>query len=264
MGIEIVEEGAMVQRRAVLFWLALTLTGNSSTIFACVCDRMPTVLEEFDRADLVVIAKAVSIWKPFIGMQSAIMVVEKVYKGNIGVGDELEFNQTAPSDCTYRFFEKDIGNQYLFYLRKPTKENPLYNAGVCGRHKDIREAVDDLLYLDNLDRVSGKNRISGTLRVGTGESVSLAGRKIKILQNDKVWEIATNKEGVYEIYDLPAGEYLIEPEIPEGWKISTYNIHKYGVSFSGDGDEDINVRTGKIPIILEKGKHAGLDIIFEH
>jgi hypothetical protein len=68
-----------------------------------------------------------------------------------------------------------------------------------------------------------------------------------------------DENGVYETYDLPAGRYYIEPEIPKGWKVGSFLVRLLTKSRS------ISERwfTQKIPILLEAKKHAGLDIMFE-
>jgi hypothetical protein len=71
--------------------------------------------------------------------------------------------------------------------------------------------------------------------------------------------VRTDENGVYEIYDLPPGKYTIEPEIPTGWKVSEFYL-RYSRSFDGKSNEKSPT---KIPIVLESGKHAGLDIHFD-
>jgi hypothetical protein len=241
--------------------------------FSCSCARRATVLQLFESSDLVVIARFVSVEKvdkfnpnriraAYDG-KSAKAVVEKTYKGKAEIGNELIFDQEGGSDCIETFSEEDIGQRFLFYLHKPLNNYPRYAVGACSGSKTIRWAADDLLYLDNLDKVRGRTRISGTLLNRVGDGFGFAGREIKILQNDKVWETTTNENGVYEIYDLPPGEYLVEPEIPLGWKIDTIFIQSFAASFSGNKNGDRKTRIRQIPIILEKGKHAGLDISFD-
>jgi hypothetical protein len=44
------------------------------------------------------------------------------------------------------------------------------------------------------------------------------GTKVRIIGAKKTHVTKTDQHGVFEIYDLPAGRYLVEPEIPAGWK----------------------------------------------
>ena len=234
---------------------------------------MHTVLDEYEASNLVVVARVDSInyiyhnttnnMQAASGVESIRTVIDKVYKGDAEIGEELLLDQGGSGDCIYHFREEDIGHKYLFYLKKPPNDNSRYLFNICGRSQRIEYAADDLLYLENLDTVRGRTRISGTLRISGGEDLGVDGIKVRILQKEKVWEIKTNKDGVYEIYDLPAGEYLIEPKVPYGWKIDDYYIRMYGASFSGNRNRAIDDHIKRIPIILQENKNAGLDILFD-
>ena len=69
-------------------------------------------------------------------------------------------------------FEKDEIDRNLLvydvYFDEFTKN---WEISYCGRSKRLESARDDLLYLDNLEKVKGKSRISGTLHYwGIGEN----------------------------------------------------------------------------------------------
>lgn len=231
---------------------------------ACSCAAKPTVLEQYDLASVIIITKAVSVEKAekapgHSGVRSTKMIVEKVFKGNLKLGDEITFAQGGGADCIWTFDEKDIDKQFLFYLNPTGKGSEIWIAGACGRSNVLEYAHDDLLYLNKLDKVRGKTRISGTVRFEKETDLSVEGRKLRIIGANKTYEVKTDKDGIYEIYDLPAGKYLIEPEIPIGWKLNYYEL-RYSSSFAGNEEEEL---TKKIPIILEDKKHAGLDIRFE-
>ena len=257
----------------LLFLLIFLL--SLRTAEACSCGPSPTVLDAFNYSDVVVIVSAVSVEKAepektappgrmsdgtnyVDGVKSTSMRVEQVFKGTLKVGDEMIFVQGGGADCIWTFNEKDVGKKFLFYLRQQ-KGSTRWMAVTCGRSNLVDHAGDDLLYLNNLNKVRNKTRISGTLefRYETGES--LAGRKIRIIGAKRTVELKTDSNGVYEIYDLPAGRYFVEPEIPKGWKVGGFWLG-YSPSL------DRNAKEGslqKIPIILEANKHAGLDIMFE-
>jgi hypothetical protein len=265
-------EGIKLQLSVARFlcWLCALFITFSQAGQACTCPHVSTVLDAFERVDLVIIGRVVSVQKnvqnsqillPRYDVESTTMRVEKVYKGNVKVGDELVFDQGEGSDCVEAFGEQDIGHQYLFYLGNPSLGR--YVATGCGRSTTLEHAGDDLLYLDNLDKVRGKTRISGKLGSLSIESPIFGFRKIRAIQGEKVWEVTTDKNGVYEIYDLPAGEYLIEPDIPSGWKINAYLLRRFSASFSGNRSEDMKSPIERIPVLLEQGRHAGLDIMLD-
>lgn len=245
------------------------------TAEACSCGGKPTVLDAFNFADVVVITSAVSVEKAkpeetaapgrmsdgtnyVDGVKSTAMRVEQVFKGALKPGDEMIFLQGGGADCIWTFDENDVGKKFLFYLKRHEKFTR-WMAGTCGRSRPVEYAGDDLLYLTNLNKVRNKTRISGTMRFYHDAGESLAGRKVRIVGPKRTVELKTDDNGVYEIYDLPAGRYFVEPEIPKGWKIG-----KYWIGYSPSVDRNAKELTlPKIPIVLEANKHASLDITFE-
>lgn len=248
--------------------LLVTLIGlllNLRIANACSCVGTCTVLSSYEGASVVVIARAVSVEKAepgegYEGIRATKMIVEKVFKGNLKIGDEMIFGQGSNVDCIWGFY-KPVGKRFLFYLGPRDENSKMWYVASCGRSGGVQsaeDAIDDLLYLNRLKEVSGKTRISGTLQFVNGGDVRVEGRTIRIIGDDKIYEAKTNQNGVYEIYDLPAGKYLIEPEVPAGWKLSDFWL-RYSL-FLGD---DQGKLSRKIPIALEDKGHASLDIHYE-
>lgn len=257
----------------LLLSLALAvLVFGAAEAHACSCGARPTVLDAYDSAEVVVVVRAVAVEKAspeqtapkgqmsngqnyVDGVKSATMRVERVYKGWLKAGDEMTFAQGGGADCIWTFEEDDVGKKFLFYLKRFGGE-PAWIAGTCGRSNRVDYAADDLLYLDKMEKVRGKTRISGTLGFAAETDESVEGRKIRIVGAGKTYEARTDENGVYEIYDVPAGRYSVEPEIPRGWKVANFWLRS-SPSFAG-GDE---VKATKmIPLVLQAKKHAGLDI----
>jgi hypothetical protein len=248
---------------------------------ACSCGGRPTVLEAFEDADEVVILRAMSVEKvadtarrSYVdGVRSTTMIVEKVFKGHLKVNEEIVFGQGGGADCIWTFNEKSVGQQFLVYLAKPEKLADLTwlaskTAGLwlvmgCGRSSRLETAADDLLYLENIDKVRGKTRISGSLGGWQNPNLEVAGKRIKIIGAKKTYDTKTNKDGVFEIYGLPPGKYFIEPELPAGWKIDP-NWLEFSPSVVLNEDEEPEMKSSKqVAIILQPKKHAGIDIVFE-
>lgn len=250
--------------------LAVTKTAN-----ACSCAPRPTVLDSFEGSDEVVIVRAVAVEKVqdkegehYVNdIKSTTMVVEKVFKGKLKVRDEIVFGQGGGGDCIWTFSEKSVGSQYLFYLDRPEKLSPplpsrgegLWFAFTCGRLTGLENAAEDLLYLENLSKVRGKTRISGSLHSDYPQ-FALEGQNIKIIGPKKTYQTKTDKDGVFEIYDLPPGKYAIEPETPPGWKVDP-RWFRYSASIIGS-----EIRNPEIPlpkqaaVMLEPKKHASVYI----
>jgi hypothetical protein len=240
------------------------------------------VLKSFDESDEVVILRAISVEKVenkenddenyVDGVKTTTMVVEKVFKGKLKVRDEIVFGQGGGADCIWTFDEESVGEQFLFYLTRPEKlaTDDLFagkQAGLwfgfgCGRSRGLAHATEDLLYLENIAKVRGKTRISGTLGGGfTYPDIDIDGKKIKIIGPKKTYVTKTDKNGIFEIYDLPPGKYFVEPEIPAGWKIDPYWL-RYSQNVAGDDLGRPEMKSPRqVAVMLEPKQHASVDIV---
>src|SRR5262245_3406310 len=171
--------------------------GLTHTVHACQCGRQPTVLEAFDESDEVVILRAISVEKVkdsedehyVDGVRTTTLIVEKVFKGNLKVRDEIVFGQGGGADCIWTFDEESIGRRYLFYLTRPekltdrsylpSKDPGLWFGFGCGRSAGLGGATDDLLYLEKIKKVRGKTRISGTIGEWNGPDIDVEAKTIK-------------------------------------------------------------------------------------
>lgn len=258
----------MLFKSHLLFFGLIGLLPGVHVAKACTCSETGTVLDAYEGASEVVIARAVSVERAehgegYLGIISTKMIVEKVFKGDLKVGDEMTFGQSQGIGCLWNFDERSVGQRFLFYLRQREKNSKMWYVGACGRSRDVQSAEDptaDLLYLKRLREVSGKTRISGTIQFLQGPDVSVEGRAIRIIGGDKIYEVKTNKNGVYEIYDLPAGKYLIEPELPSGWKLAYPDPWAL---FSPPLGDDQGRSSKQIPIVLADKGHASRDISYE-
>jgi len=225
----------------------------------------PTVLDAYNKADFVVIARAISVEKVSDDAEtppntsrvlSIVMEVQKVFKGNLRVGDKMTFGQGNGIRCTWVFYEDVVGNEYLFYLENPTGDPKVWYEFGYTRSTVIDGVNDDLLYLNNLEANRGRTRVSGTLSEDE-EQVSPSGRRIWIVGNNKVYETRTDKNGVYEFYDLPPGRYRLEPELPFGWKITPTVPGTTTVS-----DPKRQIQRRHILFTLKPRQHAAIDLAF--
>jgi hypothetical protein len=230
---------------------------------ACSCMPPSPVLDAYESADHVVITRVVSVEKAekaapegrmsdgenyVDGVKSTRMMIERVFKGSLKAGDEITFAQGGGANCIWTFSEKVIGEQFLFYLDAPGKNSAMWIGHGCGRSGGLSHVAADLLYLNKLERVRGKSRLSGTIQTfNSDKELNVENMRIRITGAGKTYELKTDKHGVYEIYDLPAGQYMVEPEIPQGWKLN-------GLYQGGAND------AAKIPVIIEAKKHSEHDL----
>lgn len=258
------------------FILLLLFVVGLKNAEACSCGPTPNVLDAFEESKNVVVLKAVSVEKVdpqkdgagyFVdGVKSTKMVVEKVYKGKLKVGDELTFSQGGGANCIWTFNEQSIDKEYLFYLDEGSRETRWTGFG-CGRSTGIENAADDLLYLDNLNDVRGKSRISGRIEFEnyseSGTEPNVEGIKISVVGNGKTFKLKTDKNGVYEIYNLPAGVYYIIPDIPKGWKVNDFYLGYVPDYIGKQDDDDSGKKLTKFPVRLKDKRHAKLDLNLE-
>jgi hypothetical protein len=210
-----------LRRILVLFFFLVSFLGlRFAGSTACVLLPLPTVLDEYERAEVVITARVVSIEKTkepdpmHFNICSATIVVQKVFKGKLKVQDAISFAQGNGIDCLWEFDEKMIGGEYLLYLNSPDEASDLWYLGQ-GRSSEVSDAANDLLYLNNLDKVRGKTRVSGTLN----DDFPVAGKNVRIIGKNNTFQTTTDEHGVYEVYGLPPGKYLIAPAMPYGWII---------------------------------------------
>jgi len=202
---------------------AVAILLQTSTSFACTCAPTVSVLDEYERAQLVVIARVTSVQKKEQNQKETYgddvrsqLVVEKVYKGDIQAGQALVFAQGSGTDCTWSFWDDLVGERVLLYLQTPRAGSD-WRVSSCGRSTAVKNATEDLLYLDKMDQRRGKTRVSGRYVKGfySGE-LTIAGKKIRIVGESQTYETTTDEHGVFEIYDLPPGDYRLEPELQAG------------------------------------------------
>src|SRR5882724_951239 len=209
----------------ILLGICIIFLSSAHIASACGCYPNSSVLENVEESDLIVIARVVSLEKapdrsgPYgSDIKSATMVVERVFKGDVKANDKLTFAQgDEVLGCTWSFYEKMIDHQYLLYIYKPERPSEPLHIGTCDRSRELEYANDDLLYLNDIDKRRGHTRISGVVHVETMDDVSLEGRKIRIIGKRKTYVATTDKNGVYELYDVPPGRYMLEPELEFGW-----------------------------------------------
>jgi hypothetical protein len=196
---------------------------------ACSCSERAT-MDLAEKAPNIVILKLEDVDKNAKNKEGKVreisrLKVEKVYRGNLKVGETIKHKEYGWS-CSWSFDKKYIGTEYLFYLDKIDDEG-FWNGFICSRSTILKYAGADILYLEKTDEVRGKSRLSGrlvqeirpALEGDEYDNKLLAEREIKIVGNGKNITLKTDKNGVYEIYDLTAGIYEIIPQKIEGYKL---------------------------------------------
>jgi hypothetical protein len=244
---------------------AIAIVFQASIAFACTCGPVLSVLDEYDKAQVVLIARLVSVEKAAeedqdaytYGVRSSRLVVEKVYKGAVRAADQLTFAQGNGLDCNWAFHDQQVGARFLLYLPVP-QPGSAWRAYACGRSKFVTRATEDLLYLDKMDQVRGKTRVSGRYAGGSyGGELKVAGRKIRILGEMGTYETITDDNGIFEIYDLPPGNYRLEPELQSG-----LDVDRDWIWFSGSASKEQSSDT-YVAFTLKPQKHVSVELGFK-
>jgi hypothetical protein len=199
---------------------------SADSVRACSCITLP-LLDNIKSSENIVLLQLKSVEKykederviSDDGIKQSKLVVRKVFKGKLKVGQELIFNQGVCCICIWGFNEKSVGTEYLFFLDSNEYKDGLWEAYICSGSDSLKFAASNLLYLEKLNKVKGKTRLSGTVYKTKGRwnvefYEPMAKAKIRLLGNGIDVTLTTDKSGVYEIYDLPVGKYeLIPPKI---------------------------------------------------
>jgi len=224
---------------------------------ACSCAGFASICQAYTNADAVFIGTVERTERPqpkknadgevYSAGQIAYVQVEKVFKG---VKETEVVFRSGGSSCDRILKE---GEHLLFYASYD-KKSKTFKIGPCSRTTSIDKApdgVDDLLYLQALPAAAETTRISGTLLSHLVNP--LIGIKVSISGPQKSYEVYTDKNGVYEIYDLPPGRYNVKTESPPGLKVGF-------ASFSTGGSTDANSQSNGL--LLKEKSCAGVDFYF--
>ncbi len=234
------------QYRQISFWgiiVFLVLFLSPSPVTACSYIFLPTSVKQIvENNDHVVILRLKSIEKYKTvetgngrkGIKQSVFTVEKVFKGDLQVGQELTFSQGSGSDCIWYAEENQLGKYHLFYLENSYRmripspaDSPkeIWNVFIYSHSGKLENKTADLKYLENIEKVKEKTRISGSVYQLLGSNLKsneekytkLSNIGIRIIGNGKDINLKTDDDGDYEIYDLPFGKYIISVEPISGY-----------------------------------------------
>ncbi|MBS1797328.1 MAG: carboxypeptidase regulatory-like domain-containing protein [Acidobacteria bacterium] len=195
---------------------------SASAARGCSCEPPPTVDKELARSENVAVFKILSVTGSGENQRYP-MLVEKVFKGALKPGETVVFGPGFA--CSWTFDKDDEGREMLFYLdERPTGGEP-WIAGFCRRSGGLRSTAADRLYLEKESRMRGRTRLSGDLNRLVENAFAdvfnfepLARRKVLVEGRGRRFELETDENGVYEIYDLKPGRYRVTPEKIDGLK----------------------------------------------
>lgn len=254
---------------AVLFILTLGVVES----LACSCFPPPTVLDEFTKSDIVMIARyekpeetsrrieGAHIYRTY----NARLIVEKVYKGNLSPGDEFSVPSGGGGDCTYNFLREKAGQQFVMFTSyagiqgksASTLPKPLVlSYSICSRSQRKDGAKPDLAYLENLKTRQGQTRLSSVIRV-TGEPPNVANVEVVISGRGLKRTMRTDENGFFEMWGLAPGKYELDYKVPTGYRIAAVRKAPWIDPRSWQGTETL-----ENPVKVEIGskKHTEVNV----
>jgi len=258
------------------------MLGVPTSVFACSCAERPTQDREFNSSENVFIGRIVESKAPTPREEDVlagdsgftVVVIEKVFKGSVTAGDRFTISNGDGVTCAYTLGQSFVGQTWLFYLGKPqprfvyvpesgrwkdTKELTS-SVSFCGRSGDVIKSRHDLAFLESYEKYKGKNRLSGRLMELGPDVPNVVGMRIKITGVHGTFTVRVNESGYFEIYDLPHGEYLVEFETPEGWKIGG-RYHSGFTTYPNRFDND-GLSSNQRRVVMGEG-HYTLDFSLE-
>lgn len=214
--------------------VVIVFAGMLFEAHGCTCMVPRTADRDFNQAAFVAILKVEGsgrTYKPEKKLMhykpgQSLLSVKKVYKGNLKIGEKLVFRHVQSSMCGWSFSKEQIGSEFLMYLdsagdpiRKPVKP-AIWSGSICSGSGLLDFKRGDTAFLDKFESVSGKTRISGTIYKESEKYAELfPGHKITIEGEGKKIELTTDKNGVYEVYDLPPGKYTVTAAVVDGYAV---------------------------------------------
>jgi len=215
-----------------------------------------TVCETYAHADSVIIGKIVSVGSGN-SKQTVVIKVERTFKGENR--QEIVLSQPQ-SDCDWDF-SGDVGETLLLYLVRNKKTNK-YSAIAEGMGGRVERENENLYWLNNLPNSLNRTRISGTVELYRDEPFEfldyVVGTKLRIFNSNHSFEVFTDRNGVYEIWDIPAGKYQIEPIIPPGLKLR-FPLERGMVDF--DALKRNNPNSNEVLIEIGPDGCGGIDFV---
>lgn len=243
--------------KKIVFFL-LTLFINLESVYACSYGPpYKTVCEAYNEANSVIIGKIIELKNESAYQQVVKIKVNKTFKGE--KREEIILHQSL-STCDWDLSDSE-GEALLLYLYK-NKKTGIYSAMAQGMGGRIENENENLYWLNNLPKSLKRTRVSGTLKLyqdNPFEFINYAiGAKVRIFNDKNSYEVLTDKNGVYEVWDLPVGKYKIIPKFPKEYVLN-FSLSRGLIDFREISD--VQVDTEDFTVVIQKNGCGGSDYI---
>lgn len=237
-------------------FLVLVFVLCAETSLACMYGPpYKTVCETYADADAVIIGNIESVRGD--GTQKVTIKVEKTFKGK---EQKVILLDQPLSTCDWDFSEYE-GKRMLLYLVRDKKTGS-YSAIAQGMGGMIEKVSDDLYWLRRLPGSLKRTRMSGEVSVYKDEPFQFlrfaTGIKVKIHNATKSFEVTTDRNGVYQLWDIPVGKYQVEPVFPNFLSLK-FPLPRGVVDFDSLSKGSIN--ENDVLIEIRGGGCGGIDFV---
>jgi Carboxypeptidase regulatory-like domain len=206
--------------------LVLTLSSISETALACACTRPPLPCEAYWQVEAVFIGTAKELsWIEFEEKLENIVLkrkrpvfrfsVDQAFRGVNGAQVAV-MTGIGGGDCGYDF---KIGEQYLIYAYRDQQKKEMLSTSVCTRTRPIRNADEDLEYIQGLSKASPGGWVFGEVfKSGWAQErpLPIEGVKVTVEGQGKSVILASDGDGKFHASALPEGSYKVRVAPPEG------------------------------------------------
>ena len=133
-------------------------------------------------------------------------------------GKEIDvFTTNGGGSCGYDFQRDRV---YIVYAYEYPKGSGKLHASICSRTQMFSESSPDIAYARSLAKAQPGSVISGSvtlIREDAGNSSApLSDARVIVTGEDKEVDVTTDNDGRFKTPTLPAGEYIVRLEPPEG------------------------------------------------
>lgn len=216
-----------------------------------------TVCDKYAAADLIVTGKIESV-QPEGTTQIVAVTVEKTFKGTSKKSLTISQPRTT---CDREFSEDKTLLLYLVFDKTSGKYREI--TPDAGDEKD--RSSEEIYWLSGLPASLHRTRIAGTVTLYKDNPFeflsNISSLKITISSGTKSYNVITDRNGVYEIWDLPRSKYKISPEITSTFSLNLI-LSKGDVEFQQIGNDRID--TENFEIDLTELKCGGADYVLKN
>jgi hypothetical protein len=139
--------------------------------------------------------------------------VEESFKGALGPEVKISVNGNIDTSCgPYGLIQ---GEKYLIYAYGDSRN---LRAGVCSRTTGLANAVEDLQFLRSLPPPGSGGSLYGNIwtEKGERETTPLSGVTVLVQDSEnQPVKAVTDGQGKFELTNLKAGKYTVQPVFPE-------------------------------------------------